>query len=100
MIDRAKLNFKIGIFEGSQEVWVADVADLCNLGLDFMITHHCQVDLACATLKIGTQIVLLLLPDNDGSLRSCSVVATETVDFLPRSESLIDGILEGKVTEL
>ena len=100
VIGRTKLNFQIGIFEGSQEVWIADIADPCILGLDFMMTHNCQVDLAGATLKIGTQIVSLLRPNDDDSLRSGRVVASETVDIPPRSEYLIYETLEGEVAEL
>lgn len=100
VIGRAKLNFQIGVFEESQEVWIADIADPCILGIDFMMTHNCQVDLAGATLKIGSQIVPLLPPNNDGSLRCCRVVASETVDIPPRSESLIYGTLKGEVAEL
>ena len=63
-------------------------------------THNCQVDLAGATLKIGTQIVSLLRPNDGDSLRSGRVVASETVDIPPRSEYLTYGTLEGEVAEL
>ena len=60
VIGRAMLNFQVGIFRGSQEVWISDTADPCILGLDFMLTDNRQVDLAGATSKIRTLTVPLL----------------------------------------
>ena len=46
VIGRTRLRFRIGTFEAWQEAWVAEITDPCIVGLDFLVGHHCQVDIA------------------------------------------------------
>jgi hypothetical protein len=57
VIGRARLRFQIGKFEAWQEAWVAEIVDPCIVGLDFLIGHHCQVDIAGTTLKVEGQSI-------------------------------------------
>ena len=93
VIGRARLRFRIGTFEAWQEAWVAEITDPCIVGLDFLLGHHCQVDIAGATLKVEGQSIPLLRTSERNRPRCCRVVATENVVVPPRSESIVLGTL-------
>ena len=59
---RGELKLRIGGFETRHDMWVADVADQCILGLDFLESHGCQVDLGECVLQVGSQQVPLQKP--------------------------------------
>ncbi len=44
----------VGPFHAEQQVWVAEIADECILGLDFFQQHNCRVDLKEGILHIVT----------------------------------------------
>jgi len=50
---RGQLQLGIGSLTVPQELWVADIHDECILGLDFLRTHNCQVNLKDGSLIIG-----------------------------------------------
>ena len=50
---RGQLQLGIGSLVLPQELWVADIHDECILGLDFLQTHSCQVNLKDGSLIVG-----------------------------------------------
>ena len=44
---------QLGGLRTQHSMWVADIADQCILGLDFLEANGCQVDLAENVLHIG-----------------------------------------------
>ena len=67
-------------------------------GLDFLVGHHCQVDIAGATLKAEGQSIPLLRTSEGNRPHCCRVVATENVVIPPRSESNVLGTLTEEVS--
>ena len=97
VIGRVMLKFRLGFFETSQEVWLAEIADPCIIGLDFLMAHDCHVDIAGGTVRIGSQEIPLVRASTKGEKRCCRVVAVETVVIPARSEFLIPGKLDEEV---
>ena len=62
------------------------------------MAHDCHVDIAGGTVRIGSQEIPLVLASTNGEKRCCRVVATETVVIPARSEFLIGGQLDEKVS--
>jgi len=56
---RGQLQLGIGSPTVPQELWVADIHDECILGLDFLQTHNCQVNLKDGSLIIGEEEIPL-----------------------------------------
>ena len=98
VVGRVLLKFCLGFLETKQEVWLAKIADPCIIGLDFLMEHDCQVDIAGGTVRIGSQEIPLVRASTKGEKRCCRVVATETVVIPARSEFLIEGKLDKKVS--
>jgi hypothetical protein len=98
VIGRVMLKFRLGFFETSQEVWLAEIADPCIIGLDFLMAHDCHVDIAGGTVRIGSQEIPLVRASTKGEKRCCRVVAVETVVIPARSEFLIPGKLDEEVS--
>ena len=98
VVGRVLLKFCLGFFETKQEVWIAKIADPCIIGLDFLMAHDCHVDVAGGTVRIGSQEIPLVRASTNGEKKYCRVVATETVVISARSEFLIVGKLDEKVS--
>ena len=45
--------------EASQQLWVADIHDECILGLDFLQSHGCLVNLKDGVLMVGREEIPL-----------------------------------------
>ncbi len=56
---RVKLMLQIGY---EHDTWVADIADECLLGMDFLVPQACQVDLKDGVLYIGDEEIPLAKP--------------------------------------
>ncbi|CAB4003291.1 Hypothetical predicted protein [Paramuricea clavata] len=97
VIGRARLRFQIGKFEAWQEAWVAEIVDPCIVGLNYLIGHHSQVDIAGTTLKVERQSIPLCRATVHRDRPCCRIVATEKAVIPPRSESVIRGSLTEEV---
>ena len=53
------MKIRIGSTEREHEFWVADIENECIIGLDFLTTYNCMVDVAGASLRIGSEEVQL-----------------------------------------
>ena len=60
--------------------------------------QDCHVDIAGGTVCIGSQEIPLVQASTNGEKRCCRVVAMETVVLPARSEFLIGGKLDEKVS--
>ena len=98
VIGCACMKFRLGGYETEQEVWLAEITDPCILGLDFLMAHDCQVDMAGAVLHIGKVDIPLVSARCGIQGRCCRVVASETVEIPARSDCLIFGSLDGHVS--
>ena len=84
------LDITIGSKTFHQKVWVADVVDECLLGLDFLVSHECQVDLKDGILYIGGEEVPLAKPGAALSEPRCfRAVTSRTVSVAPYSEAIL-----------
>ena len=83
----------IGTLVIPHQMWVADIADECILGLDFLERHGCQVDLKRGILLIAEEEVPLQQPRKDTEPSSCRVIAQDTVNLSPRSETIVPACL-------
>ena len=52
-----KLAFQVGSFKVVHDVWIADIGNECILGLDFLISKNCVVDVQGSCLRIGPEEV-------------------------------------------
>ena len=59
---KSQLRLGIGSLVVPQELWVADIHDECILGLDFLQSHNCLVDLKDGVLTIGGEEIPLSKP--------------------------------------
>ena len=62
ILGRTSVQLTVGSFQAEQEMWVAEIADECILGLDFLQQHDCRVNLKEGVLHIGTEQVPLEQP--------------------------------------
>ena len=69
--DKSQLQLRIGSLLVSQELWIVDIQDECILGLDFLQSHNCLVDLKSGALTIGEEDIPLKKPWGS-LLQSCS----------------------------
>ena len=53
---RGKLTLQLGNFKAVHDVWVADIENECILGLDFLISNDCVVDVQECCLRIGPDL--------------------------------------------
>ena len=61
---RGDVSLQIGGLQTAHSMWVADIADQCILGLDFLESHGCRVDLGESMMHIGDQQIPLQRPVN------------------------------------
>ncbi len=81
---RSKVRLGIGSLEIPRDMWVADIHDECILGLDFLESQGCLVN-----LRIGEQEIPLKRPGATTSQRCCWVVLLEGVTLPPLAEALV-----------
>lgn len=90
---RGDFSLQIGGLQTMHSVWVADIADQCILGLDFLESHGCQVDLGESVMHIGNQQIPLQKPINPQP--TCYRVSTANDITIPAgSEVIIPGKLD------
>ena len=77
-------------------VWIADIVDECLLGLDFLVSHECQVDLKVVILYLGQNEILLTQPNADSLEQLCyHAVVTSSVSLPPNSDMIVPLSVEG-----
>ena len=85
----------IGTYQTPHTVWVADIADECIIGMDFLPAHGCQVNLKEGVLQIGEEAVPLSTPQVlEPSCYCCC--AESSVTLPPKSETLVPARVEGE----
>ena len=92
---RGQLQLGIGSLTVPQELWVADIHDECILGLDFLQTHNCQVNLKDGSLIIGEEEIPLKKSQATVEPTCYKVVLKEGVCIPPLAEAVIPVRLEG-----
>ena len=60
IVGKVLLQIRIGSCSLAHEFWVADIQDRCILGLDYLRTNDCQVNLREQVLIIGEEEVPLV----------------------------------------
>ena len=96
---KGQLQLGIGSLLVPQELWVGDIHDDCVLGLDFLQSHNCLVNLKDESLTIsGEEIPLKKQPVTTEST-CCRVVLAERVHLPPRSEMVVPVKIEGAKVE-
>ena len=92
---RGKLAIQIGNFKVVHDVWIADIENECILGLDFLISNDCVVDVLESCLRIGPDEVRLkrMTATKEPVCRRVKVAETWLVP--PKSEAIVPGVLEG-----
>ena len=92
---KGQLQLGIGSLLVPQELWVADIHDDCILGLDFLQSHKCLVNLKDGALTIGGEEIPLKKQPATAEPTCCKVVLAEHVQLPPRSEMVIPVKMEG-----
>lgn len=93
---RVKLPLQIGGQTYHHDTWVADIADECLVGLDFLVPHACQVDLKEGVLYVGDEEIPLEKPRVEEFEPHCyRAVITGTVTVPPHSEMIVPARVEG-----
>ena len=92
---RKTVQLTVGTFQKPHAVWVAEIADECILGMDFLQSHSCLVDLKEGILRIGEEEVPLHTPQvsEPNCYRCCT---KSSVTLPPRSETVIPAQVEGE----
>ena len=72
-----------------QELWVADIHDDSILGLDFLQSHNCLVNLKDGSLTIGGEEIPLKKLPPAAEPMCCKVVLAERVHLPPWSEMVV-----------
>ena len=92
---KGQLQLGIGSLVVPQELWVADIHDECILGLDFLQSHDCQVNLKDEALIIGETEVPLKRSSASQEPTCYKVVLTEGVSLPPLSETVVPVRMDG-----
>jgi len=92
---RGQLQLGIGSLTVPRELWVADIHDECLLGLDFLQTHNCQVNIKDGSLIIGEEEIPLKKSPATVEPTCYKVVLKEDVCIPPLAEAVIPVRLEG-----
>ena len=96
---KGQLQLGIGSLLVPQELWVADIHDDCILGLDFLQSHNCLVNLKDRALTIGGEEIPLRKQPATTEPTCCKVVLAERVQLPPRSEMVVPVMMEGAIAE-
>ncbi len=86
---KGHLRLRVGTFEGTVDMWVADITDDCILGLDFLEQNGCQVDLMKGTLHIGDEEVPLHKTGGSVEPACCRVLVKTCITLPPNAASII-----------
>lgn len=92
---RGKLTFQVGNLKVVHEVWVADIENECILGLDFLTSNDCVVDVRESCLHIGPEEIRFKKMTATKKPACCRVMVAETWLVPPKSETIIPGVLAG-----
>ena len=96
LLGRVGLSIQLGSQKLQQQMWVADILDDCLLGLDFLVPHHCQLDLAEDVLYLGAEEISLTKPrSTELGLQCYRAVVTSTVQVPPLSEVIVPVRVDG-----
>ena len=85
---RAEFEIKIGSVNVSSSAVVANITAEGIIGLDFLRTNNCILDIVSETLTIGQDKFKLIFEGPLGCYRIC---ASETVNMPPNSELIVTG---------
>lgn len=77
-------------------MWVAEIADECILGLDFLQQHNCQVDLKKGILHIGNEEVPLQ-QSRVTEPTCCRCYTTSSINIPPNSEMIVPAKVGGEL---
>ena len=91
---RGKLALQIGTVKMIHDVWIADIENECILGLDFLISNDCVVDVQESCLRIGSEEVRLKRSRVIEEPICHRVMVAETWLVPPKSEAIIPGVLD------
>ena len=90
---RGDVSLQIGGLQTAHSMWVADITDQCILGLDFLESHGCRVDLGESMMHIGDQQIPLQRPVNPQP--TCyRVLTSRDIEIPASSEMIIPGKLD------
>ncbi|CAB3976838.1 Hypothetical predicted protein [Paramuricea clavata] len=92
---RGKLAFQVGNLKVVHDVWIADVENECILGLDFLISNDCVVDVQESCLRIGPEEIRFKGMTATKKSVCRRVMVAETWLVPPKSEAIIPGMLDG-----
>ena len=92
---KGQLQLGTGSLLVPQELWVADIHDDCILGLDFLQSHNCLVNLKDGSLTIGGEEIPLKKQPATTEPTCCKVVLAERVRLPPQSEMVVPVKMEG-----
>ena len=92
---RVQLQIRIGSYVVTQELWVADIQDDCILGLDYLRTNGCQVDLCEQVLVIGEEEIPLQKPTGAAQVKTYRAILESGVSLPPHAESVLPARVEG-----
>ena len=95
IMGRTTVQLTVGTFQTKQKMWVAEIADECILGLDFLQQHNCQVDLKEGVLHIGNEEVPLQQPRATEPI-CCRCYTTTSVTISPVSKMIVPASVEGE----
>ena len=91
---KGKLKIRIGSTDREHECWVADIENECIIGLDFLTMYDCIVNVAGASLRIGSEEVQLRRAGATSKPQCRRVVLVDTYTIPPRSEALLPAKLD------
>ena len=97
ILERTTVPLTVGTFETQQDMWVAEIAVECILGLDFLQCNDCQVNMKEGVLHIGNEEVQLQQPQVSEPT-CCRCCASATITLPPYSESIVQAKVEGDWT--
>jgi hypothetical protein len=92
---RGKLAFQVGNLKVVHDVWIADIENECILGLDFLISNDCVVDVQESCLRIGPEEIRFKRMTATKKPVCRRVMVAETLLVPPKSEAIIPGMLDG-----
>ena len=91
----SQLQVRIGSRELPETLWVAGIHDQCILGLDFLQSHNCQVNLKDGVLVVDGEETPLRRSATDQEPSCCRLVLSEGVCLPPLSESVVPVTVDG-----
>ena len=94
-MEEASCSWALGLWYYPQELWVADIHDECILGLDFLQTHSCQVNLKDGSLIVGEEEIPLKKMKASKEPNCYKAVLTEGVCLPPLAETVVPVRVDG-----